>query len=327
MKKIYLLGMCLAALLFTACGSSVQIMSYEQLIPSVVNYPEEVRKVGIVNNLPADARPSDRKLTIGILSPDGKIAAEAFAEAVADANYFDETLISDSILRKNDTSAGMRLLTPSQVDALAEAMGVDMIFSFDALTIRTRKDAVMDWELGPVEVVAADVTPLIHIYLPGRSHPLYTVSKSDSVYFYLTHTLNDRTIVEEASRSAARVPVDYLLPHWRTAERCMFSGGSVQMRDAAVWAKEGDWAEARKLWTEQYETTRNAQKKMRAAYNIALSHEMEGNPAEGVKWLEKAEAQPSQDVADRRLLEYYKKELTRRAEDLGRLNVQMQRFE
>ena len=97
MKKIYLLAICLAGVLLASC-SSIRMFSYDQLMPSVVNYPESVRKVGIVNNLPARQRPANDKLTIGDVQADGKIAAEAFTEAVANANYFDETLISDSLV-------------------------------------------------------------------------------------------------------------------------------------------------------------------------------------------------------------------------------------
>ena len=326
MKKIYLLAICLAGVLLTSC-SSVRVFSYEQLMPSVVNYPESVRKVGIVNNLPAGQSPANDKLTIGDVQADGKIAAEAFAEAVANANYFDETLISDSLVNTGRGIGNVRTLSASQVSNLAASMGVDMLFSLDNFEVVTSRKVVMDWELGPVEVLSADVKPLVHVYLPGKEGPLYAVSKSDSLYFYLTRTLSDRSVVEGVSKNAVLPLVDYLLPHWRNAERCYFDGGSVEMRDAGVWAREGDWVEARNLWQKVFDSAgKNNRKKMRAAFNIALSYEMEGAPDKGVEWLKKAENLNTTDVKDLEMLKWYKKELTQRTDELNKLGVQMLRF-
>lgn len=326
MKKIYLLAICLAGVLLTSC-SSVRVFSYEQLMPSVVNYPESVRKVGIVNNLPAGQSPANDKLTIGEVQADGKIAAEAFAEAVANASYFDETLISDSVVNTGSGMGKMQTLSTMQVKDLTAAMGVDMLFSLDDFEVVTSRKVIMDWELGQVEVLSADVKPLVHVYLPGKDGPLYAVSKSDSLYFYLTRTLSDRSVVEGVSKNAVLPLADYLLPHWRNAERCYFDGGSVEMRDAGVWAREGEWAEARNLWQNLYDKAgKNSRKKMRAAFNIALSYEMEGAPDKGLEWLKKAENLNITDVKDLEILKWYTKELTQRTEELNKLGVQMLRF-
>lgn len=326
MKKIYLLAICLAGVLLTSC-SSLRVFSYEQLMPSVVNYPESVRKVGVVNNLPARQSPANDKLTIGKIQADGKIAAEAFAEAVANSSYFDETLISDSLVNTGYGAEKIQALSAMQVKNLTDAMGVDMLFSLDDFEVVTSRKVIMDWELGPVEVLSADVKPLVHVYLPGKEGPLYAVSKSDSLYFYLTRTLSDRSVVEGVSKNAVLPLVDYLLPHWRNTERCYFDGGSVEMRDAGVWVREGEWAEARNLWQKVYDNSgKNSRKKMRAAFNIALSYEMEGMPDKGLEWLRKAERLNPTDVKDLEILKWYTKELTQRTEELNKLGVQMLRF-
>lgn len=65
---------------------------------------------------------------------------------------------------------------------------------------------------------------------------------------------------------------------------------------------------------------------MRAAFNIALSYEMEGAPDKGVEWLKKAEKLNTTDVKDLEMLKWYKKELTQRTDELNKLGVQMLRF-
>lgn len=113
------------------------------------------------------------------------------------------------------------------------------------------------------------------------------------------------------------------------------------MRDAAVYAKEGDWEEAGKLWKQVYDTKKGKQQ-MFAAYNLALSYEMRDSIATAKEWVVRAEllALPSGKTPQQELEEamkegrrsyyllftLYKEELQKREEGLSRLDMQMQRF-
>ena len=66
------------------------------------------------------------------LKGDGKTAAEALAEEIANANYFEQVIICDSALRGQDTELREDvMLTQDEVQKLAADLGVDLIFSFD----------------------------------------------------------------------------------------------------------------------------------------------------------------------------------------------------
>ena len=82
-------------------------------------------------------------------------------------------------------------------------------------------------------------------------------------------------MLKEASEFAGTVPVKYMLPHWKTASRYLFTSGSVNMRDAAVYVRENDWKRAIELWKQTYEKKKKGKQKMYAAYNVALGYEMQ----------------------------------------------------
>ena len=61
---------------------------------------------------------------------------------------------------------------------------------------------------------------------------------------------------------------------WKKGTRYLYTGGSVPMRDAAIYVRENSWDDAYELWNQAFEGTKNQKKKMRAALNIAVYYEM-----------------------------------------------------
>ena len=64
-----------AACLLASCGS-IQTLTFDQLYPASLTYPEQVTRVAVVNNVPPVPSSGEKKLTLGVLEGDGKIAAE-----------------------------------------------------------------------------------------------------------------------------------------------------------------------------------------------------------------------------------------------------------
>lgn len=64
MMKIYTL--CAVALMCClASCSSIQTLTFDQLCPATVNFPERVRNVAVVNNMPATPEAKRTLLTLG----------------------------------------------------------------------------------------------------------------------------------------------------------------------------------------------------------------------------------------------------------------------
>ena len=149
-------------------------------------------------------------------------------------------------------------------------------------------------------------------------------------------------MLKEASEFAGTVPVKYMLPHWKTASRYLFTSGSVNMRDAAVYVRENDWERAIALWKQTYEKKKKGKQKMYAAYNVALGYEMQDSIQAAEEWalkaqkeaydIDKIEEKKKQggidvsDVPNYFAVTRYLGELQERKEGMTRLNVQMERF-
>ena len=141
MMKIYTL--CAVALMCClASCSSIQTLTFDQLCPATVNFPERVRNVAVVNNMPATPEAKRTLLTLGEMNGNGKKSAEMLASSLADSKYFNQVMICDSAL--NDTHfAGRRILTQKEVQQLAGELDADLIFSLDQVGIQTERDELV----------------------------------------------------------------------------------------------------------------------------------------------------------------------------------------
>ena len=179
---------------------------------------------------------------------------------------------------------------------------------------------------------------------------MVTINSNDSIFweeygnteaFVRSRLPDDKQMIRESSEFAGSIPVSKILPYWKTAYRYYFISGSVAMRDAAVYVKENEWDKASKLWEQAFEATKNDKKKMRAAFNLALYHEMKDSVEEAEKWaikaqefarkIDKIDSLKSSDIDFSRIPNYYLtslyvNELKERAEGLGKLKGQMSRF-
>ena len=172
--KIY--ALCAAALVccLASCGS-IQTLTFDQLCPATVNFPEQVRNIAVVNNMPAIPEAKRTLLTLGDMNGNGKRSAEMLASALADSKYFNQVMICDSAL--NETSmSGRRVLTVQEVTQLAEELDADAIFSLDQVNIHTERDEIFYPGLpGTWSVIKAKVTPVLSLYIPGRERPMNNV--------------------------------------------------------------------------------------------------------------------------------------------------------
>ena len=148
-------------------------------------------------------------------------------------------------------------------------------------------------------------------------------------------------MLKEAAEFAGTVPVKHLVPIWKTGKRYLYTGGSVQMRDAAIYVRENSWDNAFELWHQAFEGTKNTKKQMRAAFNIAVYYETKDSLSQAVKWAEKAQQLAKKiekknvvnnikasidDVPNYYLTSLYLAELKERNAQISKLKMQMSRF-
>lgn len=325
-KYVYILGLFLSGIL-SSCGS-VEVLTYDQLRPAEISLPTEIRQVGVVNNMSQRAKAPSNDLYIGLLQGEGKDFTEVLAGDLADSKYFDQVIICDSALQ--DKNAEITIdpkLSVETVSQLASNLGVDLLISMEGLWVETAKKQIQypGWD-ALIPALQATLTPLVRVYLPGRSQPLYTLSPSDSIYWDLGTPLSEKIVLDEATRIVAGKITNYLVPTWKSVDRVYFVGGCVEMRDASICMNEGDWQEAQNTWKGLYDRLRKGKTKARAAYNIALSYEMLGNIEEALSWIRKSEQFVAPSSQEEQLVKKYTEVLKSRMQEMVSLNSQMSRF-
>lgn len=325
MKK-FVFVISIAATLLSAC-TTLRVVSFERLQAADVNYPEQIATVGVVNYIPLDTLDGRTvEYAMATLEGDGKIATETLAQEMAATNYFNQVVVCDSALRTAVTD-WEQPLSGEQADSLMQSLEVDMLFAVERMQIQLSEGLLFHPELmAEVPVIDGVVTPVVRAYIPDRQVPLFSVSKSDTICWGLGPDLTYERIIKDASQHGAMLPITYLLPHWEEVDRFYFDGGNVEMRDAGVYVREQNWAEASVLWQKLFDG-KKGKTKMRAAYNLALYHELQDELEQAKECLDVAASLVEKDSWESQLILFYQIQLEEESRKNMRLKIQMKRFE
>ena len=319
----------LAVLLVSSCAS-VGYVSFERLESGDINFPEEVRRVGVVNNMSH----FDFSHLKGDLSrlPDlegnGQITADTLAHLLASADYFEEVVICDSMMRPSTVyPVSFTPLSPLEADSLIKALDVDVLFSLDRVKVELSmwKD-YGGWNGRYYGGVKSVITPILFAYIPGRETPWFAISDKDSLGYSRNESMTLGRFQKDASAYSAYMLMEHLLPSWKMVERNYYASGSVEMRDAHIYVQEENWEEAYKLWKRVYDT-KKGKKKMMAAFNLAVYCEAHDLTEEADVYVEEALKLVKEGSYDQRMMTIYQLQLKNRIEHRKKLDMQMQRFE
>lgn len=326
--KIRILFVLLAAWGCASCVS-VQTIAFDQLCPAKFSVPEQVKSVAVLNNMPSIPEAKGNVATLGNLNGDGKQTAEAFADALADSKYFNQVIICDSVLNEEQLSdTEIRSLPHEDVIRLAQDLGADMLFSLDRVFLQNEKKSVIYPGLTePWPVIVTRVTPVVSVYSPMRTRPLQVIVPRDSIEWNLDRMPSDRELLRYVAELSADVLAHQVVPYWERTERLYFAGGCVEMRDAAVCVKEGDWEGAKALWLSLYEHRKSEKVKARAALNLALASEMLDDLEAAQQWLDEAKKRIEPGSDEDRVYKYFTLKLEEKRMGFPHLQIQMKRFE
>ena len=327
----------LAVGLLSAC-QTIEPFTIDYMIPAEVSFPESLKRVAVINNTPA-IKPEqlliEEKEQEKSYWGDGTRATETLASTLADANYFDEVVICDSILRASDTQISAHPLTVEEIDQLTRQLDVDFLISLEALIIKSKRNLsyLSGWNVN-YGAIDAKVYATTRIYLPGRQNAMATIHSNDSI-FWEESTIyeselyrqlpNDVEMRQQASDFAGTLPVERLLPHWRKGQRYLYGGSNVGFRDALVYVRENDWNQAIALWQKEFEG-KSAKRKKAAAYNMSVGYEMQDQIEEAVRWIGRAIQLTKPESTEHVMMSLYEQELQQRLSGLQRLQIQTKRL-
>jgi hypothetical protein len=338
--SFYLLIICL----LTAC-STVRYMEISAYNPSETTYPENVRKVLIVNNaLPQPPDTGCEFKILGVLQDTCRMYADsalfdacrALGAAIAEADFFDDVLLFHEATRRDEVFYADVKLSPEAVNSLCEETGADAVISFDRLLFDMKNEITVLAEGYVSGSVRVDVRGVVRSYLPGRVNPTVTALVSDSIFW-----LNDAYNMEEldalfpAPGEALQIAANIIgiklhpvfVPHWENEIRWYFTGIGARWKEAAAYATAGKWENASERWQYIYNTSSRWSDKAKSASNLALACEIGGQLEKALEWAEISrnlfEKNRGKDYARTRTQQLYSETLKQRILDDGKLNLQI----
>lgn len=323
--------------LVSAC-QTIEPLTVDYMIPAEVSFPETLKRVAVVNNTPfikpeqilIEENESEKNFW-----GDSERATEALANSLAEANYFDEVIICDSMLRASDVQPSPHPLTVEEIDQLTKQLDVDFLISLEALIVKSQRKMqyLPEWGVN-YGTIDAKVYATTRIYLPGRQNAMATIHSNDSIFWEESaiqeHDVrrllpNDVEVRKQASDFAGELPVQRLIPHWKSGQRYLYGGSSVNFRDALVYVRENNWDEAIALWRKEYEG-KSAKRQKAAAYNMSVGYEMQDQMEEALQWIRRAIQLAKPETTEHIMMNLYEQELQQRLGGMQRLQMQTKRL-
>lgn len=273
--------------LFTAC-STVKYITVEQLTPGSITLPENIKSVAVLNNF------NQNNVIINcnpatVVECDGKRVTDSFAHQLAESNYFNEVVISDSALCDSSFNVP-HILTPQEVKQLCNIFVVDMLITVDYACAIDNNRLLSNLKSENFRVVRTRETivySIVHYYFPNREKPLKAFTYKDVLHWNNLREMTAENIQKEAENMAAVQPAEPFLPKWQQNQRAFFTDGCPEMRQAEVYLIEGKWNDAYSLW-EQISNSKGKNMQKRAWFNMALYFEMNDNINKAFDCLNKA---------------------------------------
>ncbi len=302
-------------LIFGSCATNMLTMSVKE--PALVDIPNDVRKVGIINR----SIPSEKAKKIDnvdkILSIEGKdfdkngaerMINGCFNELIAMEVYDEIKIIDDSTLRSPGLGIFPASLTWEEVELLCIENGVDIIYVLSFYDTDTRAD----YHTGKEESVGIG-----NLSVPVIKHyaTVYTKIKSGwRIYdpvnkLVLDEFINHQQVVSkgaginplkaveavkgrkeavmEASSLLGIAYAQRILPYYVRVSRDYFVKGSNNFKIAKRRARTGDWNGAAEMWEKELDSPKR-KVAGRACYNMGIINEINGDLDKAHDWASKS---------------------------------------
>lgn len=341
MKRMYYFSAVFSgiALMLSSCTTSMNVVNIDELHPADHTFPADVHSVGVINNAVVDTmfyhpihrfenmQYEDRNTFL--IPMGGNTPVKALAQNLADARYFSSVVIADSALStrsqnylftRKDT-VGQYILPQETVRQLTEALGVDMLITYDygQASIKVAP------EYGYAE---ARLSSVFRAYTPLHNGPLYTFQDKDTIYWNNIRSLTLEQAKKASATALADAPLKHFVPQWNTKQRVFFASGNRYLKAAAPFVFNNQWDKAFLQWKNAYDGVKNNRVKMEAAFNAALYFEVHGNLSEAMSWCRVAESLRSDDdIRNKNLINWYYTVLKKKQQMDKKLDEQMHRVQ
>ena len=332
-------------LLASGCTRSLQLQVLE---PSLVTSPPDIHSLAVVD------RSRARNVGQGILGAlEGAVTGEAIGAdnegrsramsavlmGLRDSPRFDaaEAFVPRKELESSLFDKELSWGTAKRICQDANCQGIVSLEAFDSdsdTQVRTEIETDTDDNGNEVKRTVFIASRRTRVTTAWRYYDVVGKQIIDDVRTWdEAHTWTERGGTREAALSALPVQtraVAYvgelagasyarrIAPTWVVVTRSWFGGGSPEMKEARDRARAMDWAGAIDIWDGLYRDHPEAKIRGRAAFNLALAAEREGDLQNAAAWATEAAVLLANGRA-----RGYRRTLERRLADQQRLEAQM----
>jgi len=206
-------------------------------------------------------------------------------------HFFDTVYLDTTHYKSNYPSKPLIELSEYQIKSICDKYKADAVLSLEAYVYGTE----LEIEKFPdiyYSTMAVHGFNYWRMYDVMESEPILTDMQKDTIYWYdeggsLESSIYRLPNLQDANTEFAFYMGDefsrLLVPDWERIERQLYIKGNSYFVAANDWLGKGNLNEARKLWNYIYENGKDLEK-ARAAHNIAVTFEREGNIQDALMW-------------------------------------------
>lgn len=281
LKKIFLLA---AILILHGCSVSYQLVEFESLEPSKVNFPEDVRQLLIINRLPVsftllDSSDLSKLSRNQVLGLDTMVSKNVFLGLfellkLSPLECFHwpiwDTERQSDLMVKHDVR-----LTKREVIDLCARNSADAIVSLESCSMEIDfKGYYWHGYVLNSPIYQTILKTAWTVYLPQNPRPYHEYASIDSlkdVAFY--GKLDFSKMIREVSFKSGYNYGKFITPVWKQTRRKLYVNGETKLRRGGRKTGEGDWEKAFEIWND-LSLSGKSNSRAKALYNMAVYYEL-----------------------------------------------------
>ena len=284
----------LAGLVFHGCAGIYTLVEFEILEPAKVEFPDQVKKLIILNRSPLtfdafekhDRQGMNTKQLISIDNLIWTSIKTGLTEVLKDSpieSFRHPLWIKE---RREDTTAiDDLILTKREVNEICMEHGGQIIVSLESysMDIWENKEYYKN-DPSIIQKLSRRVFSVVkwNIYLRDSPKPYHSLTLSDTLVLKIIEdgfgqsSLPVSLMIKKAFEESGTTFGRYLVPAWKDASRTLYNGKEDSLRMAMEFTDRGDWISAFKIW-EGMSSGNDSTSAAKALNNMAIYFELEDN--------------------------------------------------
>jgi len=293
------------------CAGVYTTVSFEILEPATVNLPGYVKQVAILNRSPASSELFDKGDISGLNENQIRVIDTMITGAIFmglnevlrewDVPAYDNPIW---ISRRRKDTTGLNIpLAKRDVNEISEEYGSDAIISLEYYILDV--DNIYEFSEAYLENIYYKVSMAVKwiVYLAGSPSPFNEYTTYDTLYFKFfsygefIEVPPSLELIKEISLKSGYSYGNYITPTWNRITRVLYKGKEDILKETVKLTNAGNWDKAYEIWKMLLDHN-NSLLAAKAAYNMAVYHELEDDLVNALKLVQLSESLDSTEIAE-----------------------------